>query len=42
MAVSKALLGVLAVLACIQVSVAVDNDGPEGNQGGFSLDQLIQ
>ncbi|CAO1361197.1 unnamed protein product [Diamesa hyperborea] len=42
MAVSKALLGVLAVLACIQVIVAVDNDGPEGNQGGFSLDQLIQ
>lgn len=42
MAVSKALLRVLAVVACIQVIVSVDSDGPGGNQGGFSLDQLIQ
>ena len=42
MAVLRALLGVLAVLACVQVIVSANNDGPEGNHGGQSLDQLIQ
>lgn len=42
MAFLRALLGVLSVLACIQNIVSVDNDGPGGNHGGLSLDQLIQ
>lgn len=42
MAILRALLGMLAVIACIQVILSVDNDGPGGNQGGLSLDQLIQ
>ncbi|CAO1333087.1 unnamed protein product [Diamesa serratosioi] len=48
MAVSRALLGCLAVLTCIQVIVSNDNEnkglhfgGVSGGEGGLSLDQLV-
>lgn len=41
MAVLRALFVVLAVSACVQVIVSVDNHSPVGHQGGQNLNELI-